>query len=465
MQGGMGCPLALLAVLALAAAPAAPAGPGAGAGRKRVVDLPTLLAHAREQPSVQVAQAAARQAQAKASEVQWMWGPQIEVTLVGGPSQRIRCFPSTEQCITTEPDQTRLGFDGIFGRVDGKLTMPLFTFGKLTDGKRAADAGARAAEALAEASAHGAALDAAKAFFAAKLGRELQVMLDEGRKYVDDELEREEALLATGSGEVTEADYRRVLTLRAEIDARRSEARKVEELGLAGVHYVLGDAEVELDPAPLRALAFELPPVDQVRRAALARPEQRAASAGAEAAAWLADVERDKWWPDLVLIASGTLAGSTSVDHPQNAFMTDPYNIRSGVLGVVLRWAPEPFLRLPKIDQAEAERAKAEATLQMARVGLAAEAEKTRAEARDARDQMAAGRAGQKQARAWLAAVLQSEAAGLVEPKDLADALLQYFQMRARTIQATFEWNVKVLTLQQAIGQAPGGLGWAAEED
>ncbi|MGC4117939.1 MAG: TolC family protein [Myxococcales bacterium] len=455
----MGCPLALLATLALAAAP--PPTPS----HPRTVDLPQLLEAARDQASVRVAKASARQAHGKASEVLWMWGPLIEVTAVGGPSQRITCLPSSDQCITTEPDQTRIGFDGIFGRLDAKLLMPLWTFGKLTDGKRAADAGATAGDALAEASSHGAALDAARAYFAVKLGRELLAMLEEGQKYVEDELKREEELLAQGSGDVTEADRRRVLTLREEIAARRSEARKVEELGLAGVHYALGTGEADVDPGPLRPLAFELPGVAQVRQASLARPEQRAAAAGADAAARLVDVEWDKWWPDLVLVASGTLAGSTAVDHPKNAFMVDPYNNVSAVIGIALRWAPEPFLRLPKIEQAQAERAKAEATLEMARVGLAAEAEKTLAEARDAHEQMRAGKAGQKQARAWLAAVLQSEAAGLVEAKDLADALLQYFQMRARVIQATFEWNVKVLSLQQATGQAPGGLGWAAEED
>ncbi|HEY3449642.1 MAG TPA: TolC family protein [Myxococcales bacterium] len=453
----MGCPSALLAV-ALAAAPAASQGP------KQVVDLPALLEQAREQPSVRVARASAEQAHAKAREVAWMWGPLLEVTAVGGPSQRITCFPSAEECISTEPDQTGLGFSGIFGRVDANLTMPLYTFGKLTDGKRAADAGAAAGDALAEVASHGAALDAARAWFAVKLGRELQAMLDEGQKYVDDELAREEELLATGSGDVTEADRRRVLTLRAEIAARRSEAKKVEELGLAGVHYVLGTGDADVDPAPLRALAFELPPVGKVREAALARPEQRAAAAGADAAARLVDVEWDKWWPDLVLVGAGTLAGSSSVDHPHNAFLNDPYNKISALLGVVVRWAPEPFLRSPKIDQARAERAKAQATMEMARVGLPAEAEKTWAEARDARDQIKAGREGQRQARAWLAAVLQSEAAGLVEAKDLADALLQYFVMRARVIQATFDWNVKVMSLQQATGQAPGGLGWAEEE-
>jgi outer membrane protein TolC len=94
----------------------------------------------------------------------------------------------------------------------------------------------------------------------------------------------------------------------------------------------------------------------------------------------------------------------------------------------------------------------------MAKEGLAAEAEKAWADARDARDRMKAAREGQRQAKAWLAAVMQSEEAGLAETRDLADALLQYFMMKARLIQATFDWDVGVVGLQRAMGQRPGEL-------
>lgn len=453
--------LVLLVTLAAAEAPAAPV---AAASQKAVVDLPALLEKARNQPVVETARASAKAAHAKASEIKWMWGPQIEITAVGGPSQRIQCWPSVDNCQRTTPDQAGLGFDGVFGRLDGRLLMPVYTFGKITDGQRAAEAGAVAADALAEASAQGAALDAAKAYFAVKLGRELLLMLDEAAGLVDDELKREEELLSQGSGDITEADHRRVLTLRAEIDARRSQARKVEELGLAGVHYTLGTAAADVDAVPLQAVEWKLPTVAEIRELSSGRPEHVAAKAGEEAMAGLVDVEWDKWWPDVVIAGQGTLAASNSVDHPRNAFMVDPFNVTTGAIGLVIRWAPEPFQRLQKIDQAEAEHAKAKATRQMAREGLAAEAEKTLAEARDAFETMKAGKVGEKHSKAWLASVLQSEAAGLVEAKDLADALLQYFMMRARRMQAMFEWNVAVVSLHRAIGKQPSELKYVEED-
>jgi outer membrane protein TolC len=163
-------------------------------------------------------------------------------------------------------------------------------------------------------------------------------------------------------------------------------------------------------------------------------------------------------------MAGGTLAKSSSVEHPQNAFLTDPYNATTGVLGIALHWQPDLFTRLPKVEQAEAARAKAKAQLQMAMVGLPAEAERALAEARDARDRMAAAREGVKHSKAWLASVMQSEAAGLSEPKDLADSLLQYFMQRGRLTQATYEWNVGVVALMRATGRPPTALRYEEED-
>jgi hypothetical protein len=52
-----------------------------------------------------------------------------------------------------------------------------------------------------------------------------------------------------------------------------------------------------------------------------------------------------------------------------------------------------------------------------------------------------------------LVSTLQATSAGLAEPKELADALLAWFTMRARVLQATFDWDVSVLALHRAAGQ------------
>jgi outer membrane protein TolC len=425
------------------------------AGPMDRLDLPSLLGRAEQRASVQVAAAAADLAHARAQEVDRMWIPRLELSATGGPSPRIRCLPSPQQCIRTVPDTLQLGFEGGFWRLDLRVDMPLYTFGKLQAGKQAAHAAARAGDALAAQSAHAAIFEAAKAYFAVKLGRALVAMLEEGKQKLQQEVNHQEHQLAAAAPEASDTDRRHLLTLLAEVDARLAEARRVMEVGLAGVHYAAQEDDIDVDGRPLRPLAFTLPSRQTVRHQAAGRPEHQAAQAGLEAAHQLVALERAGFYPDLALAGGATLSRSSSVEHPNNAFLVDPYNTTAGALGIVLRWAPELGLRFAKVAAATAEARRAQASVGMARHGLAAEAEKAWAEVHDAQDRLAASQTGERHARIWLTGLAQTDAAGLTELHDLADALQNYFFMRARALQATFDWNVGVMALLKATGQRP----------
>jgi outer membrane protein TolC len=428
---------------------------GGGAARAERVDLATLVARAKKNAQVAVARAGADGARAKEDEVSLSWTPHLEVTVVGGPSPEIRCSPSPEDCTQTTPTETRIGFGGAFFRVDGTAYMPLYTFGKISAGTRAAEAGVLAADALVGAAEGQAIVDAARAYYGVKLAREILIMLDDGLEQLDGELARIDAALAKGSADVTESDRHRLRAVRAEVEARISEAHRGESIALSGVRFFAAASDADIDEKPLEAVEATLPTRDEVRARAGARPEKRAADAAVVAMGELVDVEKARWFPDIVALAQATFARSSSTDDPANAFYADPFNVSSITAGVALRWTLDPGTRPAKIAQARADEAKARATAALAATGLVVEAEKALAEAVDARDRLAAARRGEKEARAWMAAILQSLAAGLGEPRDLTDALLLYFTTRARLLQATFDWNVGVLAVQRATGQTP----------
>jgi outer membrane protein TolC len=420
----------------------------------RRVDLPALLARARQAPAARAAQASARAAHAKSDEVDLAWVPQLEVTAAGGPSPVIHCMPSPEMCITTEPSEQGIQFSGLFFHIEAKVGMPIFTFGKLSAGSAAAEAGARAADALASAAAADAELDAARAYYGVKLAREVLLMLKEGQDDLDGAIKTLEKQLAKGSGDVTEADRHRLRAFRAEVDARMAEARRGERLGLAGVHFFYGGEEVDVDEAPLAEVAAPLPTAGEARAHAQAdRAEPRAAAEGVKAADELASIERRRWLPDLLAVGQATIARAAGADDPANAFANDPLNVTGFSAGIALRWVLDAGVRPAKIHQAEADADRARATADLATSGVAAEAEKAWADASDAKDRLQASRLGEKETRAWLVSTLQSESAGLAEPKDLADALLAWFNMRARVLQAEFDWDVAVVSLQRATGQ------------
>src|SRR5262245_30987554 len=79
----------------------------------RRLDLPTLIAQAKRGGKAELARAGAEAARAKRAEVRWAWVPLVDVTVIGGPTPEIHCVPSAAECITTEPTETTIGFEGI----------------------------------------------------------------------------------------------------------------------------------------------------------------------------------------------------------------------------------------------------------------------------------------------------------------------------------------------------------------
>ena len=73
----------------------------------------------------------------------------------------------------------------------------------------------------------------------------------------------------------------------------------------------------------------------------------------------------------------------------------------------------------------------------------------------EARARLASAREGEKNARGWVASVIQADAIGTTSARDLADAYLAYFTLHARLLQSTYDWNVAVMTLQRSIGESP----------
>jgi outer membrane protein TolC len=73
----------------------------------------------------------------------------------------------------------------------------------------------------------------------------------------------------------------------------------------------------------------------------------------------------------------------------------------------------------------------------------------------EARSRLASAREGEKNARGWVASVIQADAIGTTSASDLADAYLAYFTLRGRLLQSTYDWNVAVMTLKRSIGETP----------
>ncbi len=432
--------------------------PLAHADTATVLTLEDLLARVVSDPRARMAREDTAVAEALVTQASGARYPSFDITAFLAPSPDIDC--QEVNCTRTSPDDFSLSLDAIDGGVYGgaRITayQPLYTFGKLDSITTAAKAAVRASRALQGVTQNELALQAIEAYFGLKLARELTWMLEDGLSEIDGARVRIQNRLDEGDPEVTLQDRLRVETLAAEVTARLAEARQAEAIALAGMRILAGDDTADIANEALEPIEFELAATSvYLDIAREKRPEIRAAHAGAEAAWAQTHFESAHYFPDLVLVGELGLARAQGVDDPPSAFADDPFNRTSAALGLALRWRLDPIQQQGRVAQAAARARKAEALVDLATIAAKFDIERSHAEASQAHARLVAARDGSKSARGWMAAVMQADAIGTAESKDLADAFIAYFTLRARYVTSVYEWNLAVARLRTAAGQSP----------
>ncbi len=411
--------------------------------------LEQVIARAVHGPKVQIADGDTALAAARVDEADAARLPRIKATAFGTLSPDIDCLNT--DCTRTGPPNFAFDFKGVFGGAQLDFTQPLYTFGKISHARAAARAGLDAQRALANETAGDLAVDAARAYWGVKLARELGYMLDDGVEEIAKAIKNMED--KTGADAVSVQDRQRVAVLLAEAKVQRADATAGEQQALAGLRALTGLPDAEIDDTELAAVVRDVPAMATGE----GRPQAVAAKQGARAYDQLARMADAYYFPDIALVGSALIARAQGADDPPSAYANDPYN-RTGIgLVLALQWQFEPWNIKARVNKARAEAHKARAQSNLAAIGAKFDAETALAEAIAARDKVTATNDGVKAARTWLASVLQAEAVGTAEPKDLADAYIAWFQMRARWAQAVFHWNVAVVRVGRASGEFRAG--------
>jgi outer membrane protein TolC len=188
---------------------------------------------------------------------------------------------------------------------------------------------------------------------------------------------------------------------------------------------------------------------DQAR---IARPEVRALDHLVASKQALADLERRKQYPDLVLMGTAAYAYASSVDNPVNAFANDPFNTLSAGLAAAIRMPLDLGVRNARAARLRAEADETALRRREALAGVAFEVQRAYGELTEALERLQAVRAGERAAKSWITAVTVNFTSGLAETKDFTDALVAFFQFQLHAHQAAFDLNVAAASLSRATG-------------
>jgi outer membrane protein TolC len=453
----------LAVLVVLAAAPTAHA---------KKMTLPELLEAARAaSPGMQATAAATAAVQAQVSEARRNWLPQGDLLSLLAPSPNMHCYPpgntpilpdtptDPENCARTansEVSITRVSWDRVFTRTELRLIQPVWDFGKISAGVAAARAGVGVAEQKQAAARADVEQNVRKAYWGMKLARDVLDMLDTGSGYVDEGQKKLEKDLEAGTGTASVSDKLRIRTVRAEVDARILEAKRGQGLARDGLRTLLGltsadDIDVDDDEfAPIDLQSHPVTYYEDLAR--YTRPEAKLLDYAVKAKSALADLERRKVYPDLVLVGTGVFARAQEVDDPKNGFLSHYFYSTSFGVAAALKMQLDIGPRLARASRVAAEADEMGYRRSEALGGIALEVRKAFGEVTEAGERVKAVQKGEKAAKSWISAVAQNFALGLAESRDLTDALLAYFNMRYRYLQAIFDYNVAVAALTRATG-------------
>ncbi len=447
------CPVVLLA---LVTSPAA----------AKKYTLPELIEMSHANPALQAGDAATAAAKSQVTEAWLNWLPTGNILSLLAPSPQQQCFNSagehdTAQCLTTSSPEASLrnvSWSSVFTHTELQLIQPVYDFGKISAGVRAARAGVEVAQEKLAGTRADLELNVRKAYYGLKLAREILDTLDEGGGYVDEAQQKIEKDLSKGTGSSTVTDRLRLRTVHADLDARRLETQRLQGFARDGLRALVGtqaQGDIDVDDAEFEPPELTTRPVTYYEDLARAnRPEVKLLASAVKAKQALADLERRKNYPDLILIGGAVFARAQGVDNPQNAFYSHYYNSTTAGVAAGLRIPLDLGPKIARTQRMAHEADEAGYQQSAALSGILLEVHKAYGEVTEARARVASMDKGQKAGKAWISAVAQNFAVGLAETRDFSDALIAFFGMRTRYLQAVYDLDVALSSLARATGVA-----------
>lgn len=397
---------------------------------------------------MQVEAAKAKKQQADSARL-----PQGEAIGLLGPSPQAR-----GDQVSSPDTKTRISGLDAFEKITITLIQPLYTFGKISGFREAAERNILVQEAKVDEKVQDVILRTKQIYYGLRLAKEVQNLILEIQDQLDQTITKTEGFLRRGSPEADEVDLHKLRTFAAEVRRNRNEAEKGLELARAALRAFLNLPEdVEVEPAEARLLPDPRPVADvkaQVDEALRLRPELTQARQGLVATRALIEAERSNFYPQIFIAARGNYGNAPNRTVIDNPFVPDEFNTREAgaVLGFKLNI--DFGITRGRVREKEADHLRVEQLKQFAETGIPLQVRKAYLELLEARKNIQASEDAYMNARKWMVAAAANVDFGIGEAKDLADAVLAFAKMRAENFRAIYNYNLALADLDHATGRA-----------
>lgn len=395
-------------------------------------------------------EARARLANKRAQVDQAKTQPFSDFTLTGG----LALAPEVQGTALYSPSsdlpiQAKMGLAWQVG-IDG--TVPLWTFGKITNLWDAADAQVRVGEGELAKEKNDVRLGVRRAYYGVLLARDALVLVREALQRIEKYVGSLEESVANGDAD--EVDLLKLKIQREDLLARESDARRQEAWALSGLRFYTGlNAGMELPDRPLTRVPHHLAPLARYLSAArLYRPEVNMAHAGVLARQAQVRLQESGFYPDLALVLNARMTNAPEVTDQRNPFVVDAGHGRSLGAALALRYKLDFLPQAARLNQAKAQLEEIRATERFALGGVGVEVEQAFRDAEDAERRLDALTRAAGFAKRWLLQIQQGIDVGTNEDREVVDPAKEYALRRFSQMSATYDYNLAIARLAQATG-------------
>ncbi|MDE2058120.1 MAG: TolC family protein [candidate division NC10 bacterium] len=405
-------------------------------------------------PEIRQMERGAEAAMAKKDQADAGRLPQIEVTGVVGPSSRAR--GTVEGGSPDRKDKPTV--NNVFERVEMQLVQPLYTFGKLTGFREAAEQGVKVEKAKVDEKAADLILKVKELYYGRLLASDMLGLIDEINEDLDKAIEKTERQLKAEVPGADEMDLYKLKAFRGEVLKNREEAQKGFDLATGGLMFYAGldrTKPFELDTIGLEVTPKEVAPVDRGMDMALElRPEMTQVRAGLKATESLVKAEESNLYPQFFVALNGVYAQAGNRTRQQNPFAYDPLNDRYAVVVLGFKYNLDFGITRGKIRVAQAEHLKVGDMKLFAEQGVPLQVRKAHRELTEAQEALKATEDGWRNAKKWLVAAKANYDLGVGESRELGQAAETYARLRADNFKAMYNYNLALANIEHATGQA-----------
>ncbi len=384
----------------------------------------------------------------------------IDTNILSEEGRIMRCEGDGQ--ITGDDDYWGQGWGPYFA-LEFKGGLPIYSFGKYSNAKNAMGHAYEATEANLPTFEHKIRFNVQRAFHAIVGAREMLYTITEGRKKLVSARKKVEENLEKQEGTETEIDLIKLKVFESEIDQMVHQTRQIEQTGLAALRFLVGGVDkgrVDIPEDPQMLIERKLDRLEDYQGKALEkRPELKALRHALKAMESKVALRRSEFWPDIALLISFRWVrtpGRTDID---NWVLKDSYNYGGYMpaLALGMNYNLDLGLDVHRLSQAKAELAALTADQQFALEGIMLEVEKTYIQVATARDSLSTLKKSKRLTKGWLAAAVQSHAAGIGAAKEVKDALKEYFKIMASIHRSVGEFNAGLAALDKVTGDFDAG--------